>query len=97
MSTDNKPKFPETEIAEERVYVVPFRDVKKAPKDKRSNKAIKILREFIIKHMKSETVLINQEVNEKIWNRGIENPPNKLKVKAIKDREGVVEVVLAEE
>jgi large subunit ribosomal protein L31e len=94
---ESKAKTPETEVAEERVYVIPFRDVKKAPRDKRSNKAVKILKEFIIKHMKTENVLINPEVNEKIWERGIEKPPYKLKVKAIKDREGIVEVVLAED
>ncbi|MEM2110127.1 MAG: 50S ribosomal protein L31e [Candidatus Odinarchaeota archaeon] len=97
MSAESKPQVAGTEITEERVYTVSLRDVKKARRDRRSNKAVKILREFITKHMKTESVLINPEVNEKIWMKGIEKPPHKIRVKALKDREGVVEVVLAEE
>ncbi|MHA1410388.1 MAG: 50S ribosomal protein L31e [Candidatus Odinarchaeia archaeon] len=97
MSIEKGTSFLDTDIAEERVYTVPFRDVKKVPRNKRSNKAIRILKEFMIRHMKSEEIIINPKVNEKIWERGIEKPPNKIKVKAIKSRDGVVEVLLAEE
>ncbi len=97
MSAESKTQASEMEIVEERVYTVPLKDVKKAPTGKRSNKAIRILREFIAKHMKTESVIINPEVNERIWMRGIEKPPRKIKVKALKDREGAVEVILAEE
>ena len=98
MSTEKgTTQFTEADITDERVYVVPFRDVKKAPRNRRTKRAIKILREFMIRHMKSEEILINTEVNEKIWEKGIENPPNKIKVRAIKSRDGIVEVLLAEE
>jgi large subunit ribosomal protein L31e len=97
MSSEKETKLSDSEIAEERVYTVPFRDVKKTPKNRRSNKAIRVLRDFMIRHMKSEEIIINPKVNDKIWERGMENPPNKLKVKAIKSRDGVVEVLLAEE
>ena len=92
-----KAQILDMEVAEERVYTVPFRDVKNTPRYKRANKAISILRKFVMKHMKPEEIIINPSVNEKIWERGIENPPNKLKVKLIKSRDGVVEVLLAEE
>ncbi len=97
MSTENKNQTVNMEITEERDYTVPLKDVKKAPTGKRSNKAIRILREFIARHMKTDSVIINPEVNERIWMKGIEKPPRKIKVKALKDKEGVVEVVLAEE
>jgi large subunit ribosomal protein L31e len=97
MSAEKEVKSLDSDITEERVYTVPFREVKSAPKGRRSNKAVKILREFMIRHMKSEEIIIDPKVNEKIWERGIEKPPNKLKLKAIKTRDGVVEVLLAEE
>ena len=43
-----------------------------------------------------ERLVIDNEVNEKIWERGIEKPPRKIRVRVIKDKEGVVTVLLAE-
>ncbi|MFX0068180.1 MAG: 50S ribosomal protein L31e [Promethearchaeota archaeon] len=88
---------PAKEIVEERIYTVPIHKTVKYIKPKsRAKKAVKTLREFISRHMKADTVLINPNVNEKIWERGIENPPHKIKVRATKDIDGVVEVLLAE-
>ena len=52
-------------MADERIYVVPLSDAKSAVRYKRASRAAKILREFIIKHMKSENVKIDSSVNEK--------------------------------
>jgi large subunit ribosomal protein L31e len=46
--------------------------------------------------MKSERVLIAEELNEKLWKRGIQKPPAKLRVKAEKQDDGSVVVTLAE-
>ncbi|MHA1754713.1 MAG: 50S ribosomal protein L31e [Candidatus Odinarchaeia archaeon] len=97
MSSEEKTQIIDSEIAEERVYTIPFRDVKHTPRNKRSNKAIRILRSFVAKHMKSDEIIIDPKVNEKIWERGIQKPPNKLKVRLVKSRDGVVEVLLAED
>ena len=80
----------------ERIYTIPLRDVKRVPRTKRSPKAMRYIREFIEKHMKAEDVIIDQSVNEKIWERGIEKIPTKIKVKAVKEDE-TVEVTLVEE
>jgi len=81
----------------ERVYNVPLRrEFLKAPNWNRSKKAVKALREFIIKHMKSENVLIGKYVNQQIWKDGIKKPPHHVKVNAIKDDKGVVKVELVE-
>jgi large subunit ribosomal protein L31e len=40
--------------------------------------------------------VISQEVNERIWGRGIEKPPKKIRVRAAKDKDGNVTVYLAE-
>ena len=53
----------------ERIYTIPLRDVKRVPRTKRSPKAMKYIREFIQKHMKAEDVIIDQAINEKVWER----------------------------
>lgn len=79
----------------ERIYTIPLRDVKRVPRTKRSPKAMRYIREFIQKHMKVEDVVIATEVNEKIWERGREKIPSKIKVKAVEE-DGTVEVLLAD-
>lgn len=80
----------------ERIYTIPLRDVKRVPKTKRSPKAMKYIREFIEKHMKTDDVIIDQAVNEKIWERGREKIPSRIKVKATEE-DGTVEVTLVDE
>ncbi len=81
--------------AAEREYVVPLREAWRAPRAKRAPRAIKALREFIEKHMKASEVVITNEVNEVIWARGIQKPPRRIKIRAVKDSGGVVTVYLA--
>lgn len=68
-----------------REYVVPLRaKTLKAPKWRRSKKAMSVLKEFIEKHMKTDNVIICNELNETIWTNGIKNPPGKVEVVAYK-------------
>jgi len=47
--------------------------------------------------MKSEDIILDSSINEKVWERGIQKIPSKIKVKAVKDDDdGVVEVTLEE-
>jgi large subunit ribosomal protein L31e len=80
----------------ERVYIIPLRDVKRVPRTIRSPKAVRLVREFLKKHMKSEDIKIDSSVNEKIWERGIQKVPPKIKVKATKEEDGSVSVTLVE-
>ena len=41
-------------------------------------------------------LIISQDLNEKVWGRGIEKPPRKVRVRAAKDKDGNVTVYLAE-
>jgi large subunit ribosomal protein L31e len=82
------------EIILEREYTIPLRDVWGAPKKKRAEKAIRIIRDFAKRHMKAEEVKISEEVNELIWSRGIEKPPRRIKVIMKKDKDNIVKVEL---
>ncbi len=82
----------------ERVMVIPLRKTKQAPRTRRANRAVKEVRENVMRHMKvdAENVWIDASVNDKIWERGIRDPPSKITVKAVKYDDGLVEVSLAE-
>jgi large subunit ribosomal protein L31e len=98
----------EEEIVEERIYTIPLDRAWIMPPNKRAPRAIRIIRSFIMKHMKlsphgereegeePKRLIISNEVNEKVWSRGIEKPPRKIRVKAAKDKDGNVTVHLAE-
>lgn len=94
------------DILEERFYTIPLRKAWISTRKKRAPRATRIVRSFVIKHMKvrteadeeeeAERLVIDNEVNEKLWSRGIEKPPRKIRVRVIKNKEGVVTVLLAE-
>jgi large subunit ribosomal protein L31e len=75
----------------ERTYNVPLRkEHRKVPRWRKTKKAVDALREFLVKHMKSEDVKLSTELNEHIWKHGIKNPPHHVKVSVTKDEKGVV-------
>ena len=96
----------EEDIVEERFYTIPLNKAWISPRKKRAPRAGRIVKSFVLKHMKLHTeaeedeepekLVIDNEVNEKLWSRGIEKPPRKIRVRVVKDKEGVVTVLLAE-
>ena len=82
----------------ERIMVIPLRKTKQAPRTRRANRAVKEVREIVKRHMRvsEENVWIDASVNEKLWENGMRNPPNKITVKAVQFEDGLVEVSLAE-
>jgi len=104
-----KKKEEEEEFVEERIYTIPLGKAWVRPPKKRAPRAMQMIRAFITKHMKLEMrveaeeekgelpkLIISNDVNEKVWGRGIEKPPRKIRVRAAKDKEGNVTVFLAE-
>ena len=93
----------------ERVYTIPLTVTKRIPRTKRAPRAIKEIKEFVRKHMMEKTtqksedeeekkdVWVDYRLNELIWSRGTENPPSKVRVKAIRFEDGLIEVSLPEE
>lgn len=96
----------EERFVEERIYTIPLSRAWIKPPKKRAPGAIRILEAFIQRHMKvgegpeieeeeGGRIIISNEVNEKIWSRGIEKPPRKLRIRAAKDEAGNVTIFLA--
>jgi large subunit ribosomal protein L31e len=104
-----KKKEEEEEFVEERIYTIPLGKAWVRPPKKRAPRAMQIVKAFVTKHMKLEMhieaeeekeelpkLIIDNDVNEKVWDRGIEKPPRKIRVRVAKDKEGNVTVFLAE-
>lgn len=87
----------EEEIIDERIYTVPLRKAYwTGSRLRRANRAVRILREFVQRHMKPEEIVIQKEVNERIWSRGIQKPPRRVRIRVTKNEDNLVRVYLAE-
>jgi large subunit ribosomal protein L31e len=80
-----------------RVYTINLGRAWITPQHKRSDRVINMIKEFAKKHMKSEEIKIDQALNRQIWKRGKTNPPRKVRVKMVKDDNGIVIVSSYEE
>lgn len=71
----------------ERIYNIPLRkEFLKAPKYKRTARAIKAIKSFIQKHMKNQNVKIGKYLNLEMWKHGRKNPPSKIQIKAYTEK-----------
>lgn len=100
----------EEEIVEEKFYTISLGKAWIAVPKKRAPRAMKMIKDFVKRHMKFEAqgeleeeeeeepkrLVISNEVNERIWRRGIQKPPRKVRVRAAKDKDGNVTIYLAE-
>jgi large subunit ribosomal protein L31e len=81
----------EIEVVEEKVYTIPLRHVwVVTPRGKRAPRSVRDVRDYVARHMKADEVAISNEINSELWARGINKPPRKITVRAVKDKEGKV-------
>ena len=94
METQKSEKF-------EKEYIIPLREkIRVSPRFKKTPKAVKTIKEFLVKHMKVydrdlNKIKIDKYLNEYLWFRGIRKPPYKVKVRARKEGE-IVKVELVD-
>ncbi|MEM3851710.1 MAG: 50S ribosomal protein L31e [Methanomassiliicoccales archaeon] len=83
----------------ESVFNVNLRKARDVPTTRRARTAVRMLKEYISRHMKAQTedVWIDTHVSEYIWSRGAAKPPTKITVRATKFEDGLVEVTFPEE
>lgn len=81
----------------ERIYVIPlkktgFKSSKAAPA------AIKRVKNYLTRHMKAEkkNIWIDDSLNNALWSQGKYKMPSKIRVKAVKFDDGVVEAYIPE-
>jgi len=85
---------------EERVVTIPLRDVRKVATQERADRAMTIIRDHLSQHfnVEGEEVRLDPSINEKVWERGRQNPPSKIRVRAaryVEDDEAIVEAEVA--
>jgi large subunit ribosomal protein L31e len=80
-----------------RVYTINLGRAWLTPQYRRTDRVINIIKEFARKHMKSDDVKLDQDLNRQIWNRGKTHPPRKVRVKMVKDEDGAIIVSLFEQ
>lgn len=86
-----------SEESESRVYTINLGKAWITPSYKRTDRVIRMIREFAIKHMKTEDVKLDQDLNRHVWKKGKTNPPRKVRVKMVKDENDTLVVSLFEE
>jgi len=70
----------------EREYIIPLRqEFLKAPRYRRTKRAITAIKNFLKKHMKVEEVKMGPHLNEFMQKHGKQNPPSRIKVKVLKE------------
>lgn len=88
---EKKEKKGEAKLIVERQYNIPMRkEFLKVPKFKRAKKAVRAVKEFLIRHLNSELVYLDNGVNLALWKHGIKNPPHHIKVNVKKYDDGKV-------
>ena len=82
----------------ERIYVIPLRRAKIGPTSRAVPRAVDDIRHFLMKHMKVEqkNVWIDSSLNTQLWTHGKFWVPSKIRVRAVKFEDGVVEATLPE-
>ncbi len=81
----------------ERTYTIPLRkEWLKSVRYKRAKKAVRAVREFLARHMKSddENIRLGKYINLELWKHGIQNPPSRIKINVTKDDKGIVKAEL---
>jgi large subunit ribosomal protein L31e len=80
-----------------RVYTINLGKAWITPEHKRTDRVVNMIREFAEKHMKSNEIKLDQDLNRQLWSRGKTNPPRKVRVKMVKEEGGAVTVSLYED
>jgi large subunit ribosomal protein L31e len=73
-----------------RIYTVNLAKAWDTPKYRRTDRVINIIKEFTQRHMQTDKVKIDQDLNRHIWSRGKTNPPRKIRLRMIKEDDDTV-------
>ena len=86
----------EDSVNDEMLMSIPLRKAFSSSKRRRADTAIKLIRENVAKHTKSEleNIWIDNKINEEIWKRGRFKIPTSIQVKVLKLQNDEIEVLM---
>jgi large subunit ribosomal protein L31e len=84
-------------MADEKILTINLRkNILKVAKWRRGKCYSKIFQELVKNQLKTDKIKVDKKVNERIWRKGIENPPTKLRIKSVKQNDGITRIELME-
>ena len=75
---------------DKRIDMIPLRDAWNGSRKRRVNKAVKVVKGYVSRHAKSKIIKISKALNEVLWADASMNPPRKVKVQILTDKENDV-------
>jgi len=81
-------------MADEKIFTIPLREAYDKPRTTRAKIAVNIVKDFLIRHMKSKNIKLGKSINENIWKRGIQKPPRRIRIHAVKEEDIVYSELL---
>jgi len=82
-------------MALERTYNIPLRRrIIYVPDYMRVKKSVRVVKEFLIKHMKGTEVKLGKYLNNALWSKGLRNPLHHIKVTAVKGEDNIIRAEL---
>ena len=88
--SDAEEEEEEIEIVEEKFYDLNLRRIWTAPREKRTPRAVRYVKNYAAARMKTDKVSLAEETNSLLWTRGLSKPPRKIRIRVVKDKEGKV-------
>lgn len=83
----------------ERIYTVPLSKAYDYIRTRRTERAVKLLRAFVSRHMKVELedVRISEGINALLWRDSMQKPPRRVKIRAVRENDKARAWLLGEE
>lgn len=72
-------------MVEEKIYTIPLKEAYKKNDTRKAPYAMRMIKDFVKTHAKVNEVKIGSNLNHSIWSRGATKPPQKIRIKAVKD------------
>ena len=80
----------ENEESLTRVYTIRLGKAWGTPQYRRTDRVLNMIKEFAKKHMKTDKIKIEQDLNRYIWQKGKTNPPRTVRVRMIREDDVVI-------
>ncbi len=79
----------QTAKRQELLFTVPLSDAMRAPQMARGDRAVTVVRDFLVRHAKADekSIRIGASINEEIWGHGGKSIPKKITIHAKADAE----------
>jgi large subunit ribosomal protein L31e len=70
-------------MAEEKIFTIPLRKAFRKSRKKRVPYAVRLIQDYLKRHLKVGNVKLGSNLNSKLWERSIEKPPRRVRVSVV--------------